>query len=277
MKTNIISYFAMSILCLFLSHSMTAQDKLYHSFDYMNVEPGNHQDYIALEKAWKKIHEYNIKEGNIVGWEFAKVLSPVGASVDYNYVTRTSVRAGKQFESFMESFPMPEDLSSILSPSELELVNRTGQLRTYVKNEIYSVAEAVLPIGYADSKIHVFNYFDHPKGGGRSAHIKVETDIWMPVHQARAEEDKLEGWVLAELELPFGADQPYHEVTVDMYKDMSQYMEDKSFGSYFEKVHPGKDTDLLMKQTVEAASLIKGEVRMIIDKASLPASTANAN
>lgn len=275
MKT--ICNFQFLIAFLFICSYNISTGQYYQSFDYMKVESGNHQDYLKLEKAWKKIHEHNIKMGKISSWEFSKVMSPSGASTEYNYVTRIALKSGEQFESFMESFPMPEDLSAILNPEEMKLLNRTNELRTYVKNEIYSTVERILPKGYQDAKIHVFNYFDHPKGKNRSDHVAIEKGIWMPVHEARTKDDKLEGWVLGAMMLPFGANQAYQEITLDMYKDMSQYMADKSFTSYFEKVHPGKDINDLMKQTSDSSILVKGEVRMVLDTATAPPSTANVN
>ena len=57
---------------------------------------------------------------------------------------------------------------------------------------------------------------------------------------------------------------PYNICTVDLYSDMKQYMA-PFFANYFKKVHPSKDVNELLKQTGEAATLTKGEVRMIID------------
>lgn len=275
MKINV--NFQILIAFVFIFSCTILYGQQYQSFDYMKVDPGNHEDYLKLEKVWKKIHEHNIKMGKITGWEFSKIVSPTGASTEYNYVTRTSLKSGEQFETFMETFPMPDDLSTILNPEEMKLINRTGELRTYVKNEIYYTAESILPEGYKNAKVHVFNFFDHPEGKNRSDHIAVEKDIWMPVHEARAKDDKLAGWVLAPMMMPFGANQPYHEVTLDMYKDMSQYMADKSFDKYFEQVHPAKDIDALMKQTRDSAILVKGEVRMVLDIITDTPATAKLN
>lgn len=40
------------------------------------------------------------------------------------------------------------------------------------------------------------------------------------------------------------------------------------FEEYFKKVHPGKNMDEMMKQTGDATDLVKGEVRMVIDRLS---------
>ncbi|MFN0213962.1 MAG: hypothetical protein ACKVT2_06870 [Saprospiraceae bacterium] len=67
------------------------------------------------------------------------------------------------------------------------------------------------------------------------------------------------------MEMPFGSNQPYDLATVDVYADMKAYLAPWT-DAYFKKVHPGKDADAMMKQTREASSLVKGDVRIIIDR-----------
>lgn len=43
--------------------------------------------------------------------------------------------------------------------------------------------------------------------------------------EERIKNDKLEGWDISNLYLPFGANQEYEESIVDVYKNMTQYME----------------------------------------------------
>ncbi|MCB0583611.1 MAG: hypothetical protein KDD10_30300, partial [Phaeodactylibacter sp.] len=67
----------------------------YYAIDYMKVEPGKHDDYLKLEKAWKKIHEANIKAGKYSYWTLTSVLYPSGAEEAYNYVTRINFSGEK--------------------------------------------------------------------------------------------------------------------------------------------------------------------------------------
>jgi len=67
------------------------------------------------------------------------------------------------------------------------------------------------------------------------------------------------------INIPFGSAQPYDMLTVDMYTDMKQVVA-PWFDTYFKKVHPGKNVDDLMKQTADATDLVKGEVRIVVDR-----------
>jgi hypothetical protein len=57
--------------------------------------------------------------------------------------------------------------------------------------------------------------------------------------------------------------------TIDVYSDMKQMLA-PWFDQYFKKIHPGKNVDDLMKQTGDATNLVKGEVRMVIDRLEWP-------
>ncbi len=93
----------------------------------------------------------------------------------------------------------------------------------------------------------------------------MEKDIWKPVHDARVKDGKMKGWVLLSMEMPFGSSTSYDMATIDLYKDMKQFLA-PWFEAYFKKVHPGKDVAELMKQTADATDLVKGDVRIIIDR-----------
>ncbi len=270
MKTLHRTLFLAVIFCLQFN-IISAQDKaeedaptVYHSISYLKVEPGNHSDYLKLEKVWKKIHQANIDRGKYEKWALVRVVSPAGTSAEYNYVTRHRIRGEQQLAAYMEGDFMPENWQSLLSSEEVALVKKTNKLRTMVKSEIWSNMEAVLSDDAKNAKVTVFNYFDFPEGKGRRDHAQVERDIWMPIHKARVDAGKMAGWVLLKKEFPFGADMPYHDATVDIYADMNAMLA-PFVENYFEKIHSGKDIADLMKQTREAARLVRGEVRMEID------------
>jgi len=56
-----------------------------------------------------------------------------------------------------------------------------------------------------------------------------------------------------------------HDVTVDLYESLSGYLANSSPMPYFEKAYPGKDITGMMEKTNAAATLVKSEVRLILD------------
>lgn len=224
-------------------------------------------DYLALEKAWKKIHQSNIKEEKYVHWALSRVAYPSGSDVSHNYVTRTVLKGEKQLAAYLENSIFPADIESVLTAAERELVSRTGDIRKLIRSEVYARADYILPEDMAMPKVSVFNYFSFPPTGSRSAHLQVERDIWMPVHQARIAAEELNGWVLLTKRLPFGSGAPYQDATVDLYDDMEEYLRVYNPTPFMAKAHPGQDMETLFAATDAAATLISGEVRVWVDDA----------
>lgn len=264
MKTLLKSFLFATAFC-FLSISAFAQDdtpQRYYIVDYMKVEPGNHAEYLELEKVWKKVHKANIDAGKYEYWSFAKVEYPLGTNEEYNYTTRINFSGEKQLAAYIENWEMP-DID--LTDEEEAMMKRTTEIRTFVKSEVWSLTDRVLAENMGEPKIHVFNYFDFPEGGSPTAHNKVEQEIWKPVHEARIKDGHMKGWALLDMELPYGAAQPYHAATVDIYDNMEQYLSQESTMPYFEKIHAGKKFADLWAETMNAATLTRAEVRTRLD------------
>ncbi len=246
--------------------AVTSDTTHYNLYTYIKVAPGMEANYLKLEKAFKKIHIAKKKAGDMQDWSLSSVVSPAGSSCEYNYVARNGLRGSKQLANYYEGVYMPKNWQSLLTPAEVALVNRTDQIRTIVKKEVWSSVEEVFADDWTkNAKVAVWNYFTEPAGKTQADHTKMEQDIWKPVHAARVKDGAMLGWVLIGMNLPFGASMPYNMATIDLYKDMNQYLT-PWFDTYFTKIHPGKDVADLMKQTSAATTLVKGEVRIIIDR-----------
>lgn len=266
------SLFLLAFACLF-SINIIAQEnetakklQSYYVFDYMKVKPEMRKDYLALEKAWKKIHLKNINAGKYESWNLVRVASPSGVSSEYNFITRTRFKGEKAIAEHIENSSMPENWESLLTAEEIALVKRGNEIRTWVKSETWTLGDIIYPEG-TKANVSVFNYFDYPEGSGRSDHFKVEKEIWKPVHQARINDGKLKGWVLTRMVMPVGTSMPYHDATVDLYDNIEQMMMDNPM-PYFEKVHPGKNVDKLLEETGAVSDLVRREVRINLDSAT---------
>ncbi len=247
------------------TQAQTNTPTYYNVYSYIKVKPGMRADYLKLEQAWKKIHAARIKAGKMDSWQLMEVLSPDGSSCEYNYVTRNTFVGEDQLAGFYEDQYMPDNWTTQLTAAELDLVFRTDEIRTLVKNEVWETLDQTWATDHKNAKISVFNYFNFPEGKSSSDHVKVEKDIWKPVHEARIKDGKMKGWLLLRMDLPFGDAMPYQDATIDVYSDMRQYLAPFLLEEYFKKVHPGKTLAELLKETAAAVRLMKGELRMDID------------
>jgi len=260
---------ALAGFCFLLSTNAGAQSAdttLYIVYAYMKVAPDKEAEYLKMEQAYKKLHAASQKAGNLYDWGLARIVSPYGANCEYNYVASNVLRGTAQLARYYEG-SFDSNWQSLLTKEEIDLVKRTDQIRTLVKEEVWSKADGVFSDDWQKGKIVVFNYFSSPSGKTRADHEKVEQDIWKPVHAARVKDGKMKAWILFDMEFPFGAEMPYNMATADVYTDMKEYLA-PWFEAYFKKVHPGKDSNQLVQQTLAATTLQKGEVRMMLDRLS---------
>lgn len=265
MKPLLFSFLLAILFCQITSAQTTAAEPTrYTAYGYHKVAPGNHDDFLKLAKAWKKIIALKKKNGMQESWSVSRVALS-GAASEYNYVTRHSFAGDAQLANFMEKPFLPEGWMAVLTPEEVELVNRAAEIRTMVKQDVWSEVDKTLADDMDKSTVAVFNFFKQPEGKTRADHRKMEQEIWKPVHAARVKDGKMKGWILLNREFPFGTSQEYDMATIDVYTDMKQLLA-PWFDNYFTKIHPGKNVDDLLKRTNESTNLVHGEVRIIIDK-----------
>ena len=271
---NFFSLFCLALFCLGTNQSFCQTSKAeepitrFTEYAYMKVMPGKDDEYVRLEKAWKKIHLAKKKAGKIDDWSFSRIISPSGANTEYDYVTRNTFLGEDMYAATFTDEYMPANWKSLLTLEELELVSHTEEIRTLVKSETWVIIDEVWAEDVkTNAKVFAVNYFSIPKGKSNGDHSKVELDLWKPIHAARVKAGTMKGWVLMDMMLPYGESLPYSSVTIDGYADMRQFLTPWT-EDYFKQVHPGKDINAMFKQTTEACTLVKGELRMMIDRLS---------
>ncbi len=255
-------------LCLLLLFLFTFQmfgqendEPWVHLIDYMKVEPGNEKDYVALEKVWQKIHQYNVDRGAVDEWQLLSVT--FSANSDYDFVTRTSFSNEAKLGDYMTAGPFPEDLNELLTEEEMKIFDKTSALRKMVRSEVWESRGAIFDTKLEDRDFQVYNYFKLEKGKNRLDHLAVEEQYWKPLHKKAIEKDLLEGWVFASQIFPYGAELPHNNVTVDIYKDMGQYIT-RDYDELFEEVYPDTDGSQIMKDTRAVAKLLYSEGRKVV-------------
>lgn len=266
MRTIKIFFGCLAFLAFSLQLSAQTSDPTHYTvYGYHKLKPGMRDDFLKLAKAWKKIVAYKKKNGMQDDWAISRVVIPAGTDAEYDYVTRHSFVGEGQLAGYLEKPFLPENWQSLLTLDEIKLVLRAEEIRTFVKSEVWTTSDETWATDTSKFTVAVFNYFKQPEGKTRADHVKMEKDIWKPVHDARVKDGKMKGWVLLSMEMPFGSSTSYDMATIDLYKDMKQLLA-PWFEAYFKKVHPGKDVAELMKQTTDATDLVKGDVRIIIDR-----------
>ncbi len=266
---NILRFYRLFLPCaLLLSANVVAQTQdtptTYQVLSYMKVSPENVSEYLQLETAWKKIHAQRKSSGVLDGWELLRVASPYGANAEYNFVTRETYRGNAKLAAVFENSYMPENWMSLLNADEVALVERTSNIRTYVKREVWAEVAMIGDSDMSESKVRVINYFNHPEGKTRTDHFQMESELWVPIHTRRIEQGKMQAWVMAMLATPSGSMMPYQDFTVDVYDSMEDML-NTPYEELFKAVHPDLSMEEILERSEANADLVKSEIRMSID------------
>lgn len=200
-----------------------AQDKLFLVFEFMKVDNEQENAYMETETLWEKLHKERVKRGDIIGWDLW-VLRPGGESQGFQYLTVTvhndpvKMMEGAGFqEAFEAAFPN-------MTAEEQKIMDATAKsrdlaVRIYAEEISTTTGEFDMPVGSVAQmdmmKVDMNNY---------DLYEKAEDEVFKLLHQEAVDEDAKESWGLVRFMLPMGSDTYASHMTVSMFKDMNQML-----------------------------------------------------
>jgi hypothetical protein len=102
--------------------------------EFMKVEPGGEDDYVAVETDWwKPVHAERIRRGSMHSWSLYRVRYPDGVAKEYDFVTVNV------FDSFADSERDPFALLAEVHPGAdtARIEEETMTSRRMVRGEIW--------------------------------------------------------------------------------------------------------------------------------------------
>ncbi|WP_149276166.1 hypothetical protein [Pareuzebyella sediminis] len=218
------------VLLLFgilLCNLVTAQETLYLTFEFMKVDNEQEAAYSETEEFWEKIQEQRVKAGDILGWDLWS-LQPGGEMQDFQYLTVSiysdpvKMMDGSSWNNLMDrakaAYPaMSEtDLMAKLNGSaktrDLAVRIFAQEIATTTGS---SAAEMVLgTVAQVDMmKVDLMNY---------ATYEKAEMEVFQPLHQKAVDAGDKISWGLIRFLNPIGSDTYASHMTVSMFKDYGQ-------------------------------------------------------
>ncbi|MFK7924805.1 MAG: hypothetical protein AB8H47_22795 [Bacteroidia bacterium] len=237
--------YAILIACLLMFglNPLSAQQEesktVYVTMQYMKVKPGNIDAYLELENLWKKMHQARVDAGELLYWGLHQVVSPTGTNAEYNFTTVNLYEGEEALAAHYEG-EMSEGMLKLYTEEELEIMQKTTELRDLVKEEVYYRTLRVTD-GKPGANFIVTNYMQLQGDASLADHTELE-EIWSKIHQARIDDGKMKAWSSWDMVLPMDSEMAHQSITVDFYEDMAQWMA-PFYQEYFAKVYPDMDLD----------------------------------
>ena len=212
------------VVLMLFSITAIAQEKLYLIFEFMKVDNTQETAYAETEALWEKIHQQRVKNGDIIGWDLWS-LAPGGEDQGYQYMTVTvfndplkMFKGGDFMGAVKAAYPGMSD-AELTKKFEGTSQSRDLAVRIYAQEIDATKGEFEMPLGTVASidmmKVALENY---------GKYEKAESEIFKPLHQKAVDAGAKGNWGLIRFMSPIGSDTYASHMTVNMYKDYEQML-----------------------------------------------------
>ncbi len=252
-------------LCLFFVFSTSAQtanEPNYLLREFMKVEAGQEENYLKVEKLWKKVHQRRIAEGKIIAWTLSRRVF-YGSNASYDYVTTTVFKSGKEMD---DAQSMTWDyITKGLNAEELALINTTEKTRKMVSSQLIHQLERVQP---QDADNRYWKMTQVKAHAGKGAELVKHENYMRPVFEEAAKSGEISGWRFGSNLYPRSADGGgyYRAIVTKNMDDMLKAESNSYIAKAFKKVYPDKDWTTYSKTINDIITILDVEMLEIVDK-----------
>ena len=95
-------------------------------------------------------------------------------------------------------------------------------------------------------------------------YLKLEHDLWRPVHQERIKQGHMRSWTLYAVRFPSGSKNECDYRTVNVYNSLADM--ERPLGEVFTKIHPNVPLAEVSRRTVAARDFRTGELWYQVDQ-----------
>ena len=96
-------------------------------------------------------------------------------------------------------------------------------------------------------------------------YLKMEHDIWRPMHQERIKQGHMRSWTVYGVRYPNGTKSEYDYAVVNTYNSLADV--DRPLADIASKIHPNIPIAELARRTYAARDLVRGELWYQVDQA----------
>lgn len=209
MKKRILPF----LICLVAISTALAQNppNTYKKIDYIKVNLEHQKQFLKLSNELKSSYESLIDSGDLQSWSLYKVHYPGGAQSGYNFVSVATAPSLAAFESSFSEMDVPEFIPVNTSTSKKKHLENICSL---VKSELWKVENRIAQPDTAQSpsQYMTMDYMEVTPGKSFD-YLMLEEEIAKPIHKARIEKERMEGWEVYSLIIPGGLNYGYNFAT----------------------------------------------------------------
>jgi hypothetical protein len=263
-KSKTTALFLICFLSAFLlSYGVKAQPgnnkPVYIAVNYIKTQPGKFRDYLDLLKNYsKKVWEYNFKQGRSLGTYVNSMILPSGSTADYD-ITVINVSTDLKFllDDSLSAQMMLKKLNPEYSDSYVQSIgDQFLHVRSLVKREIFLALAEIDPAA-PPTKYYTADYMKATTGK-EADYVKLEKEVWMPIHRERIKLGVLTDWALVQKYMPYSSKEPYDYATFNFFNDIN-FLQDSKYTEAIKKAFPNVDINKSLDSTNATRTMVKEE------------------
>jgi len=207
MKNSCLTWKSFTITSFFILFGFIVSPGQVTQVEFMKTKVST-EDYLAIEKEWRTIHQRRLDQGLIYGWYLIKKHF-TGTEDPYNYVTITVYPS---FEAMQTQVP-----DQIYAGYEDEFFEKTAASRDLIRSEIYDT-----PIITEVIELPRFAYVTFVKidQGKDEEYLALEREIWKPANESLIKSGIQTTYSVYRQLYPGGYTNAYNYVTISGFADM---------------------------------------------------------
>jgi hypothetical protein len=240
--------------------AQTQNKPVYVAVNYVKVNPGMGNQYRELLSTYiKKINEEHIKAGRILGWYTHTVLYPTGSSANYDMtIVTVSNELGLLIEDPVNFRTRLKNILPGANDNTLDnIVNSIGACRTLYKREIYTFIDGINMSSAPSAYVEV-DFMKSAPGKG-AEYVKMEREVFKPLHADLVKQGKRDDWGLYALDMPYSDAGEYNYLTANFFANTGQ-MTSVNYDETFKKLFPKLDMNATWNQMSALRKIVRSEL-----------------
>lgn len=205
-------------------------DPVYIQREYRKVAPGMWDDYLKVEQVWKTVHQRRKDEGKILGWTLYRSIYPSGTNAEYDYMTVTRFKSGKDLE---DAGKMTWDyITKGMSKEDLAIADNTLKTRNLVATHLYLMTESITPGAPFLKLTHL------QAVSGKGPDLEQYEKMMKPVFEAATKMGNIASWTFGKHLYPYSPElgNSYRVIGTNSLEDMLKADANNYIEANFKKV-----------------------------------------
>jgi len=243
----------LSIAMMLLFNIFFAQEKVFLVFEFMKVDNNQEFSYWETESFWEKIHEQQVKNGDIVGWDLWS-LKPGGENQGYQYLTVTVYNdIVKMFEgnqNFDETLKAAyPNMTDEEIQNKMTKTNKSRDLGVRMYLEVIKTTKDNFKM-----KTGMVATLDFMKATrSYEEYENAEINTFLPMHQKAVDKGVKGNWQLIRVISPSGKKVRATHITASMYTGFNQLFGPQD--AVWEDYKPSDEDKLSVKNGLKTRDL----------------------